>query len=352
MHVLDTGRLTLRWLEPGDAGFILELTNDPDWLRHIGDRGIRSLDDATRYIAEGPRAMCQRLGFGLYCVVLREAGTAIGLCGLIKRDWLEDVDVGFALLPAFRGRGYAFEAAAATLRFGRERLGLPRIAAIVSPTNAASIGLLQKLGLRYQRMVMPPNLADPTCLYETAATDGRSGLLPGPTALPTAEPADGAAAASRARVVVAGPEHAADVLRLLAIQLREHRIELEPARLEATFQGVLADPSRGLFLVLELDGRRIGAAYVSFIWALEHGGQSAWLEELYVEPACRGTGLGTAFLQEVLDECAARGCAALDLEIDVEHERVRSLYLRNGFDELPRGRMVRRLAPHVGEADD
>lgn len=171
--------------------------------------------------------------------------------------------------------------------------------------------------------------------------------MPKPIVHQTAGPAACNAAASRARVLAAGPEHAADVLRLLAVQLREHRIELDPARLEAAFQGVLADSSRGLFLVLELDGRSIGAAYVSFVWALEHGGKSAWLEELYVEPDCREAGLGTAFLQKVLDECAARGCAALDLEIDVDHERVRSLYLRNGFDELPRGRLVRRLVPRM-----
>jgi RimJ/RimL family protein N-acetyltransferase len=171
MHVLDTERLALRWLEPGDARFILELTNDPEWLRFIGDRGIRSLDDAGRYIAAGPRAMCERLGFGLCCAERRDDGTAIGVCGLIKRDWLDDADIGFALLPTFRGCGYAFEAAAATLRYGRGQLGLPRIAAIVSPANAASIRLLEKLGLQFRRMVTPPNLADATCLYETPATD-------------------------------------------------------------------------------------------------------------------------------------------------------------------------------------
>lgn len=171
MRVLDTERLALRWLEPGDAGFILELTNDPDWLRHIGDRGIRSLADASRYIAEGPCAMYERLGFGLYCVVLRETGTAIGLCGLIKRDWLEYVDIGFAFLPAFRRCGYAFEAAAATLRLGRERLGLPRIAAIASPANEDSIRLLERLGLEFQRMIVPPGAANATALYASGPAD-------------------------------------------------------------------------------------------------------------------------------------------------------------------------------------
>ena len=166
-HVLDTQRLVLRRLEPADAGFILEITNDPDWLRHIGDRGIRSLDDARRYITEGPRAMYERHGFGLYLVEQRDGGTPIGLCGLIKRDWLDDVDIGFAFLPAFRGRGFALEAAAATLEFGRTTLGLHRIAAIVSPGNADSLRLLGRLGMRLERMVLPPNETSPLCLYVT-----------------------------------------------------------------------------------------------------------------------------------------------------------------------------------------
>jgi RimJ/RimL family protein N-acetyltransferase len=167
MHVLDTERLTLRWLEPGDAGFILELTNDPDWLRHIGDRGIRTLDEAGRYIADGPRAMCERLGFGLYCVELRGTVTAIGLCGLIKRDWLSEVDIGFAFLPRFRGNGYAFEAAAATLKLAQDLLGLRRIAAIVSPANADSIRLLEKLGLAFQQSIVPPQQTAAVDLYVT-----------------------------------------------------------------------------------------------------------------------------------------------------------------------------------------
>lgn len=166
-HVLDTHRLTLRRLEPADAGFIFELTNDPDWLQHIGDRGIRSLDDAHRYITDGPCAMYARHGFGLYLVALQDTGTPVGLCGLLKRDWLDDVDIGFALLPAFRGRGYALEAAVATLECGRTTVGLQRIAAIVSPGNADSLQLLGRLGLRFERMVVPPNEASPLCLYAT-----------------------------------------------------------------------------------------------------------------------------------------------------------------------------------------
>src|SRR5215207_666754 len=155
LRVLETERLVLRWLAEEDASFILELANDPDWLRHIGDRGIRTVDDARGYIATGPAAMYARHGFGLYAVELRESATPIGICGLIKRDWLEDVDVGFALLPRFRGMGYAREAASATLEYARGTLGLLRIAAIVSPGNDDSIRLLAKLGLGFERMARP-----------------------------------------------------------------------------------------------------------------------------------------------------------------------------------------------------
>ena len=151
-----------------------------------------------------------------------------------------------------------------------------------------------------------------------------------------------------ARTCLATADHLGDIVRLLAIQLSEHQIDLDSGRLEAAVRGVLEDPARGFLMVLQVDARTIGAAYVSFIWALEHGGHSAWLEEIFIDPACRECGLGTRFLQAVMAECEARGCAALDLEIDAAHERVRSLYRRHGFEELPRRRLVRRLARRAG----
>lgn len=151
-----------------------------------------------------------------------------------------------------------------------------------------------------------------------------------------------------ARTCLATVDHLGDIIRLLAVQLSEHQIELDSGRLEAAVRGVMEDPTRGFFMVLQVDARTVGAAYVSFIWALEHGGHSAWLEEIFIDPAYRENGLGTRFLQAVMAECAARGCAALDLEIDAAHERVRSLYHRHGFEELPRRRLVRRLARRAG----
>jgi RimJ/RimL family protein N-acetyltransferase len=152
LPALETGRLTLRRIGLGDAGFILGLLNEPSFLRHIGDKGVRTEDDARRYIADGPLASYARLGFGLYAVELRESGALIGICGLLKRDWLDDVDLGFALLPDHWGQGYAFEAASAVLAEAREGHGLRRIVAVTSLENEASIQLLGKLGFRLERV--------------------------------------------------------------------------------------------------------------------------------------------------------------------------------------------------------
>jgi RimJ/RimL family protein N-acetyltransferase len=153
MQVLETDQLIIRWLTVEDAAFILELVNDPSWLRFIGDRGVRTLEDARNYIVKGPVEMYGRLGFGLYLVELKGEGVPIGTCGLIKRDSLKDVDIGFAFLPSFRGKGYAYEAASAVLAYGKKTLGLERIVAIVSPGNERSIRLLEKLGFKFEQRV-------------------------------------------------------------------------------------------------------------------------------------------------------------------------------------------------------
>lgn len=151
MPVLTTERLVLRELTPGDAPFILHLVNEPSWLRFIGDRGIRTLDDARAYIVNGPVAMYRRCGFGLWLVELRATGAPIGICGPIRRDILPDVDLGFALLPEYWGQGYAHEAAAATIAHAKTTLALTRLVAITAPDNHASQTLLKKLGFTYER---------------------------------------------------------------------------------------------------------------------------------------------------------------------------------------------------------
>jgi [ribosomal protein S5]-alanine N-acetyltransferase len=153
LKVIETERLALRRLSVEDSQFILELLNDPSWLRFIGDKGVRTLDDARSYILNGPLSMYERLGFGLYLTELKDDCTPIGLCGLLKRDDLEDVDIGFAFLPEFRGKGYAYEAALAVMDYGRNVLGQERIIAITSVNNDASVKLLTKLGFKFKEII-------------------------------------------------------------------------------------------------------------------------------------------------------------------------------------------------------
>lgn len=150
---IDTARLALTELADADAQFIQGLLNEPSFLRYIGDRGVRSVEDARRYIQDGPVAMYAKYGYGLLRVGLRADGTPIGICGVLKRDALPGPDLGFSLLPAYWSRGYACEAAGAVMHDARHRLGLGRILAITSPDNEPSIRLLGKLGFRFERMM-------------------------------------------------------------------------------------------------------------------------------------------------------------------------------------------------------
>ncbi|MBI2517206.1 MAG: GNAT family N-acetyltransferase [Opitutae bacterium] len=152
MSVFETSRLILRELTPADAAFVQELVNEPAWLQFIGDRGVRTLADAEGYIRKGPMASYAQHGFGLWCVARQADGVPLGMCGLLKRETLPDVDIGFAFLERFRGQGYAAESAGATLGHARHKLGLKRVLAITSPGNTASIRLLGKLGLRFEKM--------------------------------------------------------------------------------------------------------------------------------------------------------------------------------------------------------
>lgn len=164
--VFETPRLLVRRLDERDAAFVFELVNDAAWLQFIGDKGVRSLDDARAYLRNGPIDMYAKHGHGLYCVETKANGEAIGMCGLIKRETLDDVDLGFAFLPSSRGGGYAYEAGSATMTYARETLGLQRIVAIVSPGNERSIALLEKLGFRFEKSLrLPPKLEQETLLY-------------------------------------------------------------------------------------------------------------------------------------------------------------------------------------------
>jgi ribosomal-protein-alanine N-acetyltransferase len=158
MSIIQTARMSLRELDFGDAPFILELLNEAGFIRFIGDKGVRTLADARDYILQGPMDSYARHGFGLYATCLRgnalngeRAGTPIGICGLVKRQGLNDPDVGFAFLSRYWSKGYAAESAAAVLAHAQQVLKLGRIVAITSPDNAQSIAVLEKIGLKFER---------------------------------------------------------------------------------------------------------------------------------------------------------------------------------------------------------
>lgn len=169
--LLETPRLRLRRFTPEDAPFIVALLNSPGWLAFIGDRGVRDVDGARRYLVAGPIASyAQHDGLGLYHVARRADDLPVGMCGLLRRDTLPDVDVGFAFLPEHCGQGYASEAAEAVIAHGRRTFGLRRIAGITMRGNSGSIRVLEKLGLRFEReIVMPPK--QETLSYYVRALD-------------------------------------------------------------------------------------------------------------------------------------------------------------------------------------
>jgi len=153
---LQTDRLALRELDaddPADARFVLALLNDADWIRHIRDAGVLDLEQARRYILTGPQAMYRSHGHGLWRVADRSGDQALGLCGLIRREGLNDPDLGYGFLPAARGRGYAQEAALAVLDWTRRELGCHRVVAIVQPGNGPSLRLLARLGMREEGLI-------------------------------------------------------------------------------------------------------------------------------------------------------------------------------------------------------
>lgn len=170
MIVAVTERLILRRLTLADAEFTLRLLNEPSFLANIGDRGVRTLADAEAYLQNGPLASYERHGFGLYLVLLKAGGTPIGFSGLLRRDFLEDVDVGFAFVPEHWQKGYALESAAAVVAHGRSALGLTRFLGITNPDNTGSIRVLEKLGLAFDRLVQMPGETRSVKLFASSAS--------------------------------------------------------------------------------------------------------------------------------------------------------------------------------------
>ena len=163
--VLETDRLRLREMTLADAPFLLELMNEPAFIQNVADRGLRTTADAERWMSEKVLPSYTRYGFGFYLVELKESSVPLGICGLVKREVLDDPDVGYAILTRHSGNGYAYEAAAAVMTYGRKTLGLRRIIGVTSAKNAASIRILEKLGLRFERMVKLPQFEKPSMLF-------------------------------------------------------------------------------------------------------------------------------------------------------------------------------------------
>lgn len=164
MH-LETPRLTIRPFALTDATFVLRLLNEPTFIANIADKGVRSLADAEDYLRNGPLASYAEHGFGLCLIELKPANVAIGMCGLLKRDYLDQADIGYALLPEHCAFGYAHEAATAVIAQARASRRIPRLLAIVSPDNQRSINLLQKLGFAYQRVMTMEDSDDQVSLF-------------------------------------------------------------------------------------------------------------------------------------------------------------------------------------------
>jgi RimJ/RimL family protein N-acetyltransferase len=165
MHVAKTNRLHLRHIEIEDAGFMLSLLNDPDFLKFVGDKQVRDLDSAQSYIRQGPIASYDTYGFGLYLIELIDSREVIGICGLLKRGFLDGTELGFALMPEYRGQGYAFEAAQATIDLARDTLKLSGLIAITVDNNVRSNRLLQKLGMSFDKLIALPGSSKEVKLF-------------------------------------------------------------------------------------------------------------------------------------------------------------------------------------------
>lgn len=169
-QILQTDRLSIRQLTLEDAPFILQLLNTPGWLRYIGDRNVRSVEQAHNYIQKGPLLSYAQHGFGLWLVSMRDLNLPIGLCGLLKRATLDFPDIGFAFLPEHAKNGYALESTNATVNYARSVLKLNRLLAVTQPNNEASIALLTKLGFTYKQPFSFTDDPQVLNLYELSLT--------------------------------------------------------------------------------------------------------------------------------------------------------------------------------------
>ncbi len=301
LKVLETDRLSLRWLGIEDAPFIFGLVNEPSWLRFIGDKGVRTMGDARRYIVDGPVASYARFGFGLYMVELKASATPIGICGLLRRDALNDPDVGFAFLPAYWGSGYGYESAAAVLAFGREALRLSRIVAITDPDNARSIRLLKKLGLRFDRMTRLSADAPEVALFSPG----------GSIALRRLDPGDAELALRAARE-----------LKITDPVLRD-ALTLEHAR---TF----LENADNVLLVATDGDRPIGFLLAYCLDRIDRDRPMMLFYEIEVASSHRRRGVGRALVERLIALCAERNVLKMWVHTNRSNSAAMSLYRSTG----------------------
>jgi len=162
--VLETERLRLRQFHLGDSPFIIELLNSPDWLEFIGDRNVKTKEQAENYLKNGPMKSYEQNGFGLSMVETRD-GVSIGMCGILRRDTLEHPDLGFAFLPEYISKGYGFEIGSAVLTYAKNDLKFSTILAITLPANTKSIKLLEKIGFTYVKNFRADSTSEELLLY-------------------------------------------------------------------------------------------------------------------------------------------------------------------------------------------
>lgn len=167
MKILETERIILLEVTEDDAEFILDLLNQPSFIKYIGDRNVRNETQARGYIESRFTESYRKFGFGMWAVVLKETSQPIGICGFVKRDSLPEADIGFAFLPQFEKKGYAFESASAAMRYGKDVLELPRVLAITSQDNRDSQKLLEKIGLKFERLISLPGDAEELKLFSS-----------------------------------------------------------------------------------------------------------------------------------------------------------------------------------------
>lgn len=166
MIIAETDRLIIAKMTLDDALFMLELLNTPNWIKYIGDRNVKTVEEAKNYMQNGVLKSYEESGFGFYKLLLKdERNKTIGTCGLVKREQLEDVDIGFAMLPEYEGKGYGKESAQEIMKLAKTRFNLHRIAAIVLPSNDSSVKLLEKLGLTYVKRIAPFDENEELLLY-------------------------------------------------------------------------------------------------------------------------------------------------------------------------------------------